>query len=135
MGYHTKSVGMTYDRTLFGMKLADCRCLAQALTRCETLTQLCLAGNGLDDDKVRMLASGLTDNISITHLDLSHNKVGAEQCCLQSHWGLACQHAAGAAVSLAVVTCDMAGPGPGPDMLGLGMPDMAARLEWLPAGP
>jgi hypothetical protein len=80
VGYHTKSVGMTYDRTLFGMKLTDCRCLAQALTCCETLTQLSLAGNCLDDDKVRMLASGLMDNISITHLDLSHNKVGAARC-------------------------------------------------------
>jgi hypothetical protein len=77
--YTTKGVGMDYDRGLFGMKLTDCRCLAQALTRCETLAVLSLQGNALDDDKVRMLASGLLDNISITHLDLSHNKVGARR--------------------------------------------------------
>jgi hypothetical protein len=34
------------------------------------------SGNCLDDDKCLMLASGLADNISVTHLDLSHNKVG-----------------------------------------------------------
>ena len=42
----------------------------------QTLTYLDLSNNGLDDDKVRMLASGLVENLSITHLNLSHNKVG-----------------------------------------------------------
>ena len=41
----------------------------------QTLTYLNLSNNGLDDDKARMLASGLVENLSITHLDLSHNKV------------------------------------------------------------
>jgi hypothetical protein len=58
------------------MKLADCRCLARALGHSETLVHLELPSNCLDDDRTRMLASGLADNISITHLDLSHNKVG-----------------------------------------------------------
>ncbi|CAD7700412.1 unnamed protein product [Ostreobium quekettii] len=73
--YGMKGVGMEYERTLFGMKLSDCRSLARALERTETLTYLDLSSNLLDDDKTRMLASGLVDNISITHLDLSHNKV------------------------------------------------------------
>lgn len=50
------------------------RCLARALARTETLIVLDLTNNCLDDDKMRMLASGLADNISITHLNLSHNK-------------------------------------------------------------
>lgn len=68
---------MDYDRSLFGMKLSDCRALARALERAECLTHLDLSSNGLDDDKVRMLASGLVDNITITHLCLAHNKVSS----------------------------------------------------------
>ncbi len=41
----------------------------------QTLTYLDLSNNGLDDDKVRMLASGLVENVSITHLNLAHNKI------------------------------------------------------------
>jgi hypothetical protein len=46
------NVGMDYDRSLFGMKLSDCRSLAKALERTETLTYLNLSGNLLDDEKV-----------------------------------------------------------------------------------
>ena len=73
--YTTKNVGMDYDRSMFGMKLSDCRSLAKSLEHTETLTFLDLSNNQLDDDKVRMLASGLVENLSITHLNLSHNKV------------------------------------------------------------
>lgn len=41
-----------------------------------------LSNNGLDDDKVRMLASGLVENLSVTHLNLSHNKV----CCSMNRY-------------------------------------------------
>eukprot|EP00803_Ostreobium_quekettii_P007302 evm.model.scf_3761.1 EVM.evm.TU.scf_3761.1 scf_3761:2780-6088(+) len=73
--YGLKGVGMEYERTLFGMKLSDCRSLARSLESCETLTYLDLSSNLLDDDKTRMLASGLVENISLTHLDLSHNRI------------------------------------------------------------
>uniref|UniRef100_A0A7S0RM29 F-box domain-containing protein n=1 Tax=Pyramimonas obovata TaxID=1411642 RepID=A0A7S0RM29_9CHLO len=73
--YGMMNVGMDYDRSLFGMKLSDCRSLAKALERTETLTYLNLSGNLLDDEKVRMVASGLVDNLSVTHLNLSHNKI------------------------------------------------------------
>lgn len=43
---------MDYDRSLFGMKLSDCRALAKALEHTETLTHLDLSNNSLDDDKV-----------------------------------------------------------------------------------
>ncbi|KXZ55119.1 hypothetical protein GPECTOR_3g271 [Gonium pectorale] len=75
LSYNLKDVGMDYDRSLFGMKLSDCRSLAKALEHTETLTYLDLSNNSLDDDKVRMLASGLVENLSITHLNLSHNKI------------------------------------------------------------
>ena len=73
--YGMKNVGMDYDRSLFGMKLSDCRSLAKSIERTETLTYLDLSGNLLDDDKVRMVASGMVDNLSVTHLNLSHNKI------------------------------------------------------------
>lgn len=47
---------MDYDRSLFGMKLSDCRNLAKALESTETLTYLDLSNNSLDDDKVRACA-------------------------------------------------------------------------------
>jgi hypothetical protein len=55
--YGMDNVGMDYDRSLFGMKLSDCRSLAKAIERSETLIFLSLSGNLLDDDKVRMVAS------------------------------------------------------------------------------
>jgi len=73
--YGLRQVGMDYDKAMFGMRLPDCRSLARALESTETLTYLNLSGNGLDDDKARMVLSGMVDNISITHLDLSQNKI------------------------------------------------------------
>jgi hypothetical protein len=60
-----------------------CRCLARGLAQTETLVVLELSNNGLDDDKLRMLASGLADNISVTHLNLSHNRI-SDRCALNS---------------------------------------------------
>lgn len=75
LNYGMKNVEMDYDRSLFGMKLSDCRSLAKALEQTETLTHLSLSSNLLDDDKACMLASGLVDNNSVIHLDLSHNRI------------------------------------------------------------
>lgn len=52
LSYNLKDVGMNYDRSLFGMKLSDCRALAKALEHTETLVHLDLSNNSLDDDKV-----------------------------------------------------------------------------------
>ncbi len=70
---------MNYDRAMFGMKLPDCRSVAKMLEKSETLVTLALPGNLLEDDKIRMIASGLVDNHSVTDLDLSHNKVMPSQ--------------------------------------------------------
>ncbi len=56
--YNLQNVGMEYDRSLFGMKLADCRNLAKALESNETLTYLDVSNNALDDDKVTSLDGG-----------------------------------------------------------------------------
>ena len=66
---------MDYDRSIFGMKLSDCRSMARCLEYCETLVALDLSGNLLDDDKLRMLASGLVNNVSVMHINLGHNKI------------------------------------------------------------
>lgn len=73
--YSPKALGMGFDSAASGMRLSDCRALARALARAETLVVLDLSHNGLDDDKARMLSSGLADNISITQLNLSHNAI------------------------------------------------------------
>ena len=73
--YGLRNTGMSYDRAMFGMKLPDCRSLAKTLESSEALVSLALPGNLLEDDKIRMIASGLVDNHSVTNLDLSHNKV------------------------------------------------------------
>ena len=73
--FGSRNVGMKYERSIFGMKLADAECLSQQLPRTETLTQLILNENVLDDEKVRRLVVGLRDNLTITDLDLSHNKI------------------------------------------------------------
>ena len=73
--YGRHNVGMDYEHSLFGMKLSDCVSLARALEWTETLTYLNLSSNLLDDDRVKMIASGIAENKSISHLDLSHNKI------------------------------------------------------------
>ncbi|KAJ1488473.1 flagellar associated protein [Baffinella frigidus] len=73
--YGSRNVGMKYERSIFGMKLADAEFLSQQLPRSETLTTLVLNENILDDEKVRRLVVGLRDNMTITSLDLSHNKI------------------------------------------------------------
>lgn len=73
--YGMRDVGMDYDRSLFGMKLSDCRSLARCLEYCEALVSIDLSGNLLDDDKLRMLASGLVTNLSVVDINLGSNKI------------------------------------------------------------
>uniref|UniRef100_A0A6T8GLA2 Uncharacterized protein n=1 Tax=Hemiselmis andersenii TaxID=464988 RepID=A0A6T8GLA2_HEMAN len=73
--FGSRSVGMKYERSIFGMKLFDSECLSQQLPRSETLTTLVLQENILDDEKMRRLVVGLRDNVTITSLDLSHNRI------------------------------------------------------------
>ncbi len=75
MTFGVKSIGMEYERSLFGMKMNDVTSLARALRVTETLTILSLPCNLLDDNTMRQLATGLQTNSTITSLDLSHNKI------------------------------------------------------------
>ena len=75
MTFQEKDVGMEYERSKFGMKMSDVASLQKALRVTETLTILSLPCNLLDDNTMRILATGLQGNSTITALDLSHNKI------------------------------------------------------------
>lgn len=64
--YGSRNVGMDYDRSSFGMKLADCEAMARAFVVSPSLTTLVLNENLLDDEKVRRLVVGLRSNETIT---------------------------------------------------------------------
>jgi len=73
--YSLKKIGMKYDRMLFGMKISDASSLAKSIKNCNNLTSCVASGNLIDDDLLRMLMTGLYKSCSITHLDVSHNKI------------------------------------------------------------
>jgi len=73
--YDMRNVGMNYERSLFGMKMADCVTLSRSLPLLQSLTSLNLSRNTIDDEKVRMVAQGLADNFTVTTIDLSHNRI------------------------------------------------------------
>jgi hypothetical protein len=73
--YGVKKIGMNYERMLFGMKISDATSLARYFESTDTLTTLIMIGNMINDDLLRMLMTGLIKNNSITHIDVSHNKI------------------------------------------------------------
>lgn len=82
--YGVKKCGMEYVRMMFGMKISDANSLATCLALGGgpgtgvgggILTSVVLTCNLIDDDLLRMLMTGLIKNDSITHLDVSHNKI------------------------------------------------------------
>jgi hypothetical protein len=74
--YGHRRVGMDYERSMFGMKNADATCLAKAIKyKANMLTMVNLNSNLMDDDKLRLLVTGLLDNDTVTHIDISHNRV------------------------------------------------------------
>lgn len=73
--YGVRHIGMKYERALFGMKISDAQSLARCIKSTNILTTLSLPCNLIDDELLRMLASGLISNKTVTSLDLSHNKI------------------------------------------------------------
>jgi Leucine-rich repeat (LRR) protein len=73
--YGVKSIGMAYDRVLFGMKISDASSLAKAVAGAPLLSTLILQRNLVDDDLLRLLMVGLEECSTVTFLDLSHNKI------------------------------------------------------------
>eukprot|EP01029_Cantina_marsupialis_P017432 TRINITY_DN391_c0_g2_i2.p1 TRINITY_DN391_c0_g2~~TRINITY_DN391_c0_g2_i2.p1 ORF type:complete len:340 (-),score=82.11 TRINITY_DN391_c0_g2_i2:162-1181(-) len=75
ISYGVKKIGTKYDRMLFGMKLQDARSLSLYLGRTNSLVQLSLPANLLDDELLKELADGLRVNDTLVELDLSHNNL------------------------------------------------------------
>jgi len=73
--YGVKKIGMKYDRMLFGMKISDASSLAKSVKSSLNLTSITFSSNLIDDDLLRMLMTGLYKSVSVTHLDVSHNKI------------------------------------------------------------
>eukprot|EP00002_Diphylleia_rotans_P016133 TRINITY_DN3134_c0_g1_i2.p1 TRINITY_DN3134_c0_g1~~TRINITY_DN3134_c0_g1_i2.p1 ORF type:complete len:348 (+),score=71.92 TRINITY_DN3134_c0_g1_i2:272-1315(+) len=78
--YCKRNVGMEFEWSMFGMSLEDSASLAQCLRHSVSmggnLSTLILSHNMIDDDKLRVIATGLLDNPTLTQIDLSHNKIG-----------------------------------------------------------
>ncbi|KAL9657787.1 hypothetical protein ABK040_013125 [Willaertia magna] len=80
MEYSARNVGMTFDMNLLGMRKQDCLMLAQVLSDpnvSSNLKVLILSENMIDDELTKIIASG-TLKSQVTHLDLSHNRIGVE---------------------------------------------------------
>ena len=73
-----RDLGMDYDKSLFGMSLADSLSLSKLLSHSSTISRLDLSENLLGDEAVQLLMAGLhpSANRTLTHLDLAHNKIG-----------------------------------------------------------
>lgn len=73
--YGVKKIGMNYERMMFGMKISDATNLAKLFEQTQCLSTVIMCGNMIDDDLLRVLMTGLIKNNTITHLDMSHNKI------------------------------------------------------------
>ncbi len=71
----SSSTPCSYDRGLFGMRIADAESLARCIKLTDTLTSLSLPSNAIDDNMLLVLMSGLLPNATLSHLDLSHNAI------------------------------------------------------------
>jgi len=74
--YTTRSLGMDYDPSLFGLQLPGAMSLARLIAHSTTLTHLTIRESRISDEACHIIARGLADNDTITHIDLSHNKIG-----------------------------------------------------------
>eukprot|EP00760_Papus_ankaliazontas_P038935 PhM_4_TR9423/c0_g1_i1/m.67352 len=74
--YGVLNAGMEFELKMFGMHDTDAMSLRDALRLPTTnLTTLKLPENRIDDNLLRGILSGLVKNTTVTHIDLSHNKI------------------------------------------------------------
>ena len=75
--YGARELAMDFDKSLFGMSLADCVSLSKLMAHTGSITTLALGENLLGDEGVMLLMAGLhpAANATLTSLDLSHNKI------------------------------------------------------------
>ena len=78
--YKILNVGMSYDESLFGMKLTDALNLSKYLNQTKTLIKLSLCECLIDDETIHILCSGLEKNKTITSLNLSYNNISNVGC-------------------------------------------------------
>jgi len=79
---------MDFDKKLFGMQLGDAMQLSGILRMGTGIHRLRLSECLINDETLHVLISGLQQNETITHLDLSHNKIndsGAQRFCRLLH--------------------------------------------------
>jgi Ran GTPase-activating protein (RanGAP) involved in mRNA processing and transport len=74
--YGARKVAMDFDKSLFGMHLADVKALSSVLQGTSCLHTLVLRENLLNHESVQALMAGLINNSTLTALDLAHNKIG-----------------------------------------------------------
>jgi len=67
---------MEYERGLFGMKIVDAQYLVRYVRCAQTLAQLKLNCNMIDDELVKILMQGLMECRMLVSLNLAHNKIG-----------------------------------------------------------
>lgn len=74
--YASKRLGMSFDRSYFGVKLSDATSLGRYLESAPRLRVLSLQSNLLEDDTVSVLFRAFGKKpTSLTELDLSHNRI------------------------------------------------------------
>ncbi|EGF81973.1 hypothetical protein BATDEDRAFT_87058 [Batrachochytrium dendrobatidis JAM81] len=78
--YGVKDCGINFSWAYFGMTLNDCVRLSEYL-KVSNLSKLTVRASAVDDDKCRVLCHALLLNTTLTHLDLSHNKIGDSGAC------------------------------------------------------
>jgi hypothetical protein len=60
--------GINFNWVYFGMTLTDCQRLSDSLKSNPTLVSLSVRSSGIDDDKCRVLASALQQNMILKNL-------------------------------------------------------------------
>lgn len=74
--YSVLNAAVTFKLDMIGFKQSDALSIQRVLKSCPSLKSLSLPGNRIDGDLLKAILAGLVKNNTLTHLDLSHNKIG-----------------------------------------------------------
>lgn len=72
---YSDSTAAEYKKQNLGMKFAEAANLSETIKNCSNLVSLNISGNLIDDDLFKFVMDGITLNISLVELNLSHNKI------------------------------------------------------------
>lgn len=73
--YGSKNMGMNFERERVFMNMDDAQSICKSLLNTNMLSKLVLSQSGINDELMVLILRGLEQNNSITHLDLSHNRI------------------------------------------------------------